>query len=179
MDAVRWAQEEGCDLSIIGTVRQDKEFEDIDLLSEIGADVIALHATITDSYNWESISKYLKLIIEQDSIPGLVSHLPFQTTAKLLRSPILDLFDIYMIPVNKLGYLIDTDVFMDKERADLANLIEKINKKVIINKILAAGILTPEDAFNFLKTVNYADLITVGIASEVEAEETFNLLADK
>lgn len=179
VDAVKWAQEEGCDLSIIGTVRQDNELEDIKLLSDMDADVMALHANITDSYNWKVISKYLKLITEQDSIAGLVTHFPFQTTEKVLESPILDLFDIYMIPLNKLGYLMDTDVFMEKERAQLADLIEKINKKVIIKKTLAAGILTPEDAFNFLKTVNYADLIAVGVASEAEAEETFNILADK
>lgn len=73
----------------------------------------------------------------------------------------------------------DTDVFMEKERKQLADLIEKIDKKVIIKKTLAAGILTPEDAFNFLKTVDYADSIAVGIASEAEAEQTFNLLRDK
>ena len=179
VDAVKWAREEGCDLSIIGTVRPDKEFEDIKLLSDMDADVMVLHANITDSYNWNVISEYMKLIKEQDSIPGLVTHFPFQTTRKLLKSPILDLFDIYMIPLNKLGYLMDTDVFMGKEHVQLADLIGKINKKIIIKKTLAAGILTPEDAFNFLKTVNYSDLISVGVASEAEAEETFNILADK
>lgn len=179
VDAVRWAQEEGYDLSIIGTVRKDNEVEDIRLLSAMDADGIVLHASITDSYNWDTISKYLKLINDEDSIPGLVTHYPFQTTKKLLESSIMDLFDIYMIPLNKIGYLMDTDVFMEKERKQLADLIEKIDKKVIIKKTLAAGILTPEDAFSFLKTVDYADSIAVGIASEAEAEETFNILKDK
>ena len=84
-----------------------------------------------------------------------------------------------MVPVNKTGYLMDTDVFMDKERAELRDLIKKIDKKIIAKKTMAAGILTPNDAFDYLKTLDYVDLMTVGIASEAEAEETFNLLANK
>ncbi|WP_225370808.1 hypothetical protein [Methanobrevibacter arboriphilus] len=55
----------------------------------------------------------------------LITAYPYKTTEKLLDSPILDLFDFYMIPVNKLGYMMDTKVFLEKEREDLANLIEK------------------------------------------------------
>lgn len=46
--------------------------------------------------------------------------------------------------------MMDTKVFLEKEREDLANLIEKkLIKKIIINKILACGIQQPEEAFNF------------------------------
>lgn len=177
--AVKAAREEGCKLSIIGTVRPDKMTEDIKLLSQLEADVMLLHAVITDTCQWNSIAEHLQLIKEEGSIPGLVTHLPFRTTEKLLESPVLGLFDIYMVPVNKIGYLMDTEVFTGKERAELSNLLNKLDKIVIAKKTLAAGILTPEDAFNYLKTVDYADLIAVGIASEDEAEETFNLLVDK
>jgi len=54
-----------------------------------------------------------------------------------------------------------------------------VDKTVIVKKTLAAGVLTPGDAFNFLKTVDYADMITVGIAYEKEAEETFTVLSEK
>ncbi|HEY0196717.1 MAG TPA: hypothetical protein VGC02_03995, partial [Methanobacterium sp.] len=113
------------------------------------------------------------------SIPGLATNRPFHTTTKLLESPVLDLFNIYMIPVNKLGYMMDTEFFMEKERLKLSTLIKKVDKKVIINRTLAAGVLTPGDAFDFLKTVDYADIITLGIAYEKEAEETFRLLGEK
>ena len=84
-----------------------------------------------------------------------------------------------MVPVNKIGYLMDCDVFMEKGRVKLGDLIKDLDKTVIAKKTLAAGILTPEDAFNYLKTVDFADLITVGIASVTETEETFGILADK
>ena len=72
--------------------------------------------------------------------------------------------------------LMDKDVFMDKERAELRDLIKSLDKTVIANKTLAAGVLNPKDAFDYLKTVDFVDLMTVGIASETEAVETFSLL---
>jgi hypothetical protein len=47
------------------------------------------------------------------------------------------------------------------------------------NKILAVGILNPEEALDFLKTLDYVDMVTLGVASEKESEETFNLLFNK
>lgn len=178
VDAVKWAIDEGCQFNILGTVRPNNEKDDIKLLAELDATVMLLHADITDSKDWNTISYYLKMIKTKNSVPGLATHTPFRTTKKLLNSPIHDLFDIYMIPLNKIGYLMDTDIFMDKKRAELRDLIKSLDKTVIANKTLAAGILTPNDAFNYLKTVDFVDLMTVGIASEAEAVETFDLLAN-
>ena len=55
---------------------------------------------------------------------------------------------------------------------------ENYFRKIIINKILAVGIQMPEEAFNFLKTLDYAEMVSVGIASIREAEETFGILKD-
>ncbi len=178
VEAVKWAIDEGCQLNILGTVRYNTEKEDIKLLAELDTTAMLLHADITDSHDWNIISDYLKMIKTKNSVPGLATHTPFNTTKKLLNSPIHNLFDIYMIPLNKIGYLMDTDVFMDKERSEFNDLIKSLNKTVIANKTLAAGILTPHDAFNYLKTADFVDLITVGIASEDEAIETFSLLVN-
>ena len=61
-----------------------------------------------------------------------------------------------------------------RDRSMLMKL--KDNKKVIINKILAVGIQRPEEAFSFLNTLDFADMVSVGIASEREAEESFGVL---
>lgn len=179
VDALNWAREEGCKLNIVGTLLPGREKEDIEILSQLDADAMLLHGSITDSCDWKTIEGHLQLIMDKDCIPGLATHTPFRTTERLLNSSILDLFDIYMVPMNKLGYLMDTEVFMDKERTELGDMLKKMDKTIIAKKTLAAGILTPDDAFDYIKTVDYADLITVGIASEAEAEETFSLLADK
>ncbi len=177
--ALNWAVDEGYELDIVGTVRQDCENEDIEFLAELGASAMLIHGAITDELNYDFLAQKLEEIRQTGAAAGLVTHRPFNTTKNLLKSPILDLFDIYMVPVNKLGYLMDTDAFMDKERAELRDLIKKLDKTIIAKKTMAVGILTPNDAFDFLKTLDYVDLMTVGIASEAEAEETFGLLASK
>lgn len=177
--ALNWAIEEGIKLDVVGTVRQDCEDEDIELLADFGANTMLIHGAITDELNYDFLAEKLEKIRQADAIPGLVTHRPFNTTKNLLESPIRDLFDIYMVPVNKLGYLMDTDAFMDKERAEFRDLVKKLDKTIIAKKTMAVGILTPNDAFDFLKTLDYVDLMTVGIASEAEAEETFGLLKNK
>ena len=179
VQALQWAVDEGCNFNIVGTVRPDCESEDISLLSELGASSMLLHGAITDKLSFNYLTLRLEEIKETGAIPGLVTHRPFNTTKNLIDSDILDLFEIYMVPVNKTGYLMDTDVFMEKERAELRDLIKKLDKTIIAKKTLAAGILTPNDGFDYLKTVDYVDLVAIGIASEAEAEATFKLLKDK
>ena len=81
-----------------------------------------------------------------------------------------------MIPVNKVAYMMDCPQFLDDEKDQLALMLKELDKKVIINKILAVGIQRPQEAFEFLKTLDYADMVAIGIASEHEAEETFGIL---
>ncbi|MDI6644360.1 MAG: hypothetical protein QME14_04815 [Methanobacteriaceae archaeon] len=174
--ALKIAINDGCELEIVGTIRPDKEDEDIETFTNLGVSSMLLHAVITDSGEWEFIAKKLDLIRDSGSIPGIVTHMPFRTTKNLLKSPIIDLFDIYMVPINKLGYLMDTSTFMEDSRTELRNLILELDKIIIAKKILAAGVLKPMEAFDFLKNLDYVDMVTVGIASEKEAEESFNLL---
>ena len=177
--ALNWAMDEGYNFNIIGTVRQDCENEDIELLAQLEAEAMLIHGATTDGLNYDFLAEKLETISQTGAAAGLATHRPFNTTRSLLESSILDLFDIYMVPVNKLGYLMDTDAFIAKERAEFRDLINKLNKTIIAKKTMAVGILTPSDAFDFLKTLDYVDLMTVGIASEAEAEETFGLLKNK
>jgi hypothetical protein len=177
--ALNWAMDEGYNFNIIGTVRQDCENEDIELLAQLEAEAMLIHGATTDGLNYDFLAEKLETISQTGAAAGLATHMPFNTTKNLLESSILDLFDIYMVPVNKLGYLMDTDAFIAKERAEFKDLINKLNKTIIAKKTMAVGILTPSDAFDFLKTLDYVDLMTVGIASEAEAEETFGLLKNK
>jgi hypothetical protein len=177
--ALKWAQDEGSVINIVGTVRPDQEYEDIKLLSELGASSMVLHAVTTDRCDWNFMEKNLQLINDEKAVAGLVTHLPFRTTEKLLKSPILDLFQIYMFPMNPLGYLMDCDTYGAKKRTEIREMILKLNKTVIAKKIMAAGILKPDEAFNYLKTLDFIDIVALGIASEEEARETFNLLSLK
>jgi len=179
VEAVRWAISDGFKLNIMGTIRPDNKKEDIDLLAELEAETMLLHANITDTLNWDIIKDNLQAIKEKKALAGLATHRPFHTTEKLLESPIMDLFDIYMFPLNKIGYIMDTDTFGPSQQVKIREMLKKLDKKLIAKKILAAGVLKPDEAFDFLASLDYVDMVTVGIASEAEAVETFGLLVKK
>lgn len=179
INALQMAESEEITFDIWGTVRKDELKKDIKLLSKFEASMMLLDEWVTDKSDMDFIENALIKINNENVISGLITALPMETTPKIIESDIKELFDVYMIPVNKLGYMMDYPVFMQKEREELANLIKKLDKVIMANKILAVGILNPEEAMDFLKTLDYVDLVTLGIASEKEAEETFKLLFNK
>ncbi|MGB9200602.1 hypothetical protein [Methanobacterium sp.] len=177
--ALKDALNAGYDMDIIGTVRPDKELDDIQLMSDLNATSMILHADITDKKDWNFIGEKLQLIKDGNAVPGLATHMPYSTTKHLVGSPVKEMFEVYMVPVNKLGYLMDSELYGSDERKHLNQLIESLDKTVIVKKVLAAGILQPQEAFDYLKTVEFADIVTIGIASEEEAQETFSLLGSQ
>lgn len=179
VEALKMARDEGCPLDIVGTIRPEEENNDLELFSNLGAKAIMLHAVITDRGDWDYIGKKLDEINDAGAISGLVTHMPFRTTEKILESPIRNDFKLYMVPVNRLGYLMDCDTHGPDEREHLRELILELGKTVIAKKVLAAGIMTPDDAFDYLKKLDYVDMAALGIASEDEAEETFIKLLER
>lgn len=174
--ALEMAQDEGLELDIWGTVRKENLMGDIELLSNLNASMMLLDEWVTDKSEMDFIAGALDFINDENIIAGLITALPKETTLKLLDSDIRDLFEAYMVPVNKLGYMMDYSTFLTHEREELADLLQKLDKVIMANKILAVGILNPQEALEFLKTLDYVDLVTLGVASEKEAEETFGLL---
>lgn len=160
--------------------RIESNFEkDIEILAEFNTPIMLIDEFLVDNYDWDFITMVLEAINDKGISSGIITSFPYKTSNELLNSPLLEdksLFDFYMVPVNKLGYMMDTSKFLSEEQGELANLFKEIDKKIIINKILSAGIQMPDDAFNFLKTLDYAEMVAVGIASEIEAEKTFNAL---
>jgi hypothetical protein len=177
IEALGWANDIGINMDVVGTIRPENEMEDIEVFSDIEASSMVLHGLITDTKDWDFVSKNLQLIKDAGAVSGLATHMPFITSQNLKESPLLDLFDLYMVPVNKLGYLMDCDTYGPMERSELNDTIKSLNKTVITKKVLAAGILNPKEAFEYLKTVEFADVVALGIASENEAHKTFHILS--
>ena len=176
IEALKEALKAGYNIDVVGTVRSERELEDIRLLSNLNATSMLLHADITDKKDWNPIGETLQIIRDEDAVPGLATHMPYATTKSLIGSPVQEMFDIYMVPVNKLGYLMDSEIYGSDEQSQLNQLVKSLDKTVIVKKVLAAGILKPQEAFDYLKTVEFADIIALGIASEDEAQETFSIL---
>ena len=153
--------------------------EDIENLAGYDNSMMLIDEFLVDTYDWEFITEILDAINDAGIPSGIITSFPFKTSEELIDSPIVKdkgLFDFYMIPVNKLGYMMDVPDFRADKQVELKALLDKIDKKVIINKILAVGIQRPEEAFNFLNTLDFADMVSIGIASEREAEESFGVL---
>ena len=153
--------------------------EDIEILSAYDSSLMLIDEFLVDTYDWDFITEILDAINDAGIPSGIITSFPFKTSEKLIDSPLLEdknLFDFYMLPVNKLGYMMDTPHFMQDNQEKLSGLLKQIDKKVIINKILAVGIQRPQEAFEFLKTQDYADMVAIGIASSNEAEETFGII---
>ncbi|BDH79070.1 MAG TPA: hypothetical protein GXX31_06335 [Methanothermobacter sp.] len=174
--ALTGAVESGLDFTIIGTIRAGRFQEDLKLLLDLEADAILLDEEYTDKLDTWELADLLDSINETGVVCGLITGFPRNTTRKLLASDILDLFDIYMIPLNKLGYMMDFPSFLEDERRELEEMILDTGKFIMAHKILAAGILKPDEAFEFLESVDYIDMVSIGVASIEEAEETFTLL---
>jgi hypothetical protein len=179
VEAVKMAAETGCEMDIVGTVRPEDPSGDVAILSELGASAMILHPATVDKMDFQAVEEQLQLIKDEGVIPGVSTSFPFQITARLIDSPLQDLFDIYMIPLNRLGYIMDSEGYGPEDRLKLQTMIKKLGKIVLANKTLAAGILQPSEAFDYIKTVDYVDMISVGIASVAEAEETFRIIASK
>lgn len=152
--------------------------EDIEKLGKYNPSVMLIDEFLVNSFDWDYLKEILDEINKSNSFSGLITFTPFETTEKLLESSIKDDFDFYMIPVNKFAYIMDCDSFLKEDQERLAALLEKLNKKIIIHKALAVGILQPKDAFSFLNTLDFVDMVAVGVAKEKEVDETFNTLFD-
>ena len=131
---------------------------------------------IVDGYDWNLTSNILSQINDTSAASGLITAFPNKTTDLLMDNPVLDLFDYYMVPINKLAYMMDIPSFLPKERQEFKVKIEKLDKKIIATRILAAGILKPAEAFDFLNTLDYVDLVTFGVASKKEVVEDVTIL---
>ena len=195
LKAFKMACEDGVEMKAVSTIgKTDVDYvfpnyeqarieatwkEDIEILSQFDNSMMLVDEFLIDAYDWNFITEILDAIDDAGIPSGIITSFPFKTSEKLIDSPILEdksLFDFYMIPVNKLGYMMDVSDFRADKQDELKAMLDEINKKVIINKILAVGIQRPEEAFNFLHTLDFAEMVSIGIASEREAEESFRIL---
>lgn len=183
----------GCEMEVIATIgKSDVDYmapnydiakevdweDDIELFSKYNTPIMLIDEFITDGYDWNLNREILEAINSAGSLSGISTSFPNKTANEITKNLDLDLFDFYMIPLNKLAYMMDVPSFLEDERNQFKQEVSKLNKKIIATRTLAAGILTPKEAFNFIKSYELADLITVGVANEKEVKEDFTILKD-
>lgn len=187
------ACEQGCKMKIIATIgKTDIDYlnpnyeiakeadweEDIELFSTYDCPVMLVDEFIVDAYDWNLTSKILSRINDAGSLSGLVTSFPLRTTTLIPENLDMDLFDFYMVPFNAISYMMDITAFNSAQREEFKQKLTSLNKKVIASRIFACGVLKPKEAFEFYKSIDYIDLIAVGVAKVEEAREDFELLKE-
>ena len=159
----------GCDMKVVATVgKSDVDYmnpnydvakevdweDDIELFDNYDCPLMLVDEFIVDGYDWNLTSNILSQINDTSAASGLITAFPNKTT----------------------DLLMDIPSFLPKERQEFKVKIEKLDKKIIATRILAAGILKPAEAFDFLNTLDYVDLVTFGVASKKEVVEDVTIL---
>lgn len=152
-------------LIVVGTVGPDNLSSDINNFQHLNTIALLVHGQITDRRDKRQIQKLLNEIHTANCLAGLTTHEPFATLKWLVKTK-LDI-DLLMLPFNRLG------IFMDASPTKIALAIRQLGKPVIGKKVLAAGYLSPKNAFSYLHQVRCLDVVALGVASKEEAKETF------
>ncbi|MBQ2831656.1 MAG: hypothetical protein IJE64_03835 [Methanobrevibacter sp.] len=193
LEAYDIACENDCKMEVIATVgKSDVDYlnpnyevakeadwdEDIELFSGYDCPLMLVDEFIVDAHDWRLTSKILTEINNAGCLSGLVTSFPSKTAALLPEKMDLNLFDFFMIPFNSLSYMMDISAFNASQREDFKQKLLMLDKKIIATRALAAGVLKPKEAFTFFKSIDYIDVIALGVASCDEAKEDFSLLKE-
>lgn len=157
----------GENITIVGTILpNDIEFS-LNALSDLNATATLVHGMISDMRDEDRLRLHLEACREISPITGVVVHEPMKTLTWLKKKD-FDI-DLIMAPINKLGIFLDTTL----ERA--LELYKELGIPIIGKKVLAAGMLKPKEALQFIKGLPFINSVALGVASLKEAEETFRI----
>lgn len=176
-------------LNLIGTTRIDETSNmkshqiKLKYLIQNKADICIVHSQFVDRISSNDEIKGLKSMVDEIHSAGLLAGISTH------KNSIVELcekrydIDVYLYPFNMIGFVYpgyDGNETI-KERSDL---IKNINKPFIVMKTLAAGRIPPREGLEFvLNNIKDSDIITLGIGSLEEAEESIEIsdlyLSDK
>lgn len=156
---------EGIDPVVIGTVLPGEIESGVDLLQRIGATVGLLHGSETDQCNLDGISDCLEKIRSAGMIPGVAIHRALPTLKAIVGSG--SGYDVIMMPLNPKGIMIGN-------LPEYLEVMKRVPCPIIAKKVLGAGRIPPHESLPWVAELPVAG-VTLGVASEEEARETFAL----
>lgn len=181
-EAIEISIKDGYDWNVVAFTDCENFDDDLELFSNLNTKTVILSGEFIDKNieedNFDFIVDYLNKIKDYSYIPAIETRIPFKNIPIINESVISDYFDEIMIPLNFYGYMMDCNFFNSENRNIFEDMVKGLNKKVIANRTLATGILKPQEAYDFLKNIEYLDSVCVGIAKVSEAEETLKIIND-
>ncbi len=115
----------------------------------------------------DRLEDYLKMIRDAGMKPGLSAHMP-----ELILYSDMNEYDVetYIQIYNCMGFLMQVEVEY------ISKVINNAKKPVMTIKPFAAGRCTPYVGLNFVyNTIRECDMVTVGVMSQLEAEEDIEI----
>lgn len=149
-------------IQIAATVGVEQLEPELELIKNLNAKIILTHARITDKLD----SEFRDCInhISDVAIAGAVTHNPGIVIPKLSG---YDEVKIIMAPINLIGW------FMNPSVNSTLDAIDRTDKIVIGKKTLAAGLLQPREALEYVAQYVYG--VAIGVTSTVELKESFGI----
>src|SRR4030042_4317016 len=169
-------------INIIGTTRIDEtspmKSHQIKLkyLINNGADICIIYSQFVDRLSSGSEIKGLQYMVDEIHAAGLLAGISTHKNSTIELCEKKYDIDVYLYPMNILGFVYpgyDGNETV-KERLDL---IKNTDKQFIVMKILAAGRIPPKEGLEFvLDNIKDNDIITLGIGSLEEAQESIDIV---
>jgi len=169
-------------INIIGTTRIDETSPmkshqmKLKYLINNGADICIIHSQFVDRLSSGSEIKGLQYMVDEIHAAGLLTGISAHKNSTIELCEKKYDIDVYLYPMNMLGFVYpgyDGNETV-KERLDL---IKNTDKQFIVMKILAAGRIPPKEGLEFaLDNIKENDIITLGIGSLEEAQESIDIV---
>jgi len=132
----------------------------IEELIELGAKIIYVHGSISDSKN-ERLSKLLDEISSRGVIPGIATHNPISTIQFAIENNIN--VKSFLIPFNVKGMMMG-------DQRKLEELVKNSNQFSFMGmKTLAAGKIEPQKAYDYISNHNI-HAVVIGMVEVEEAK---------
>jgi glycerol-3-phosphate responsive antiterminator len=170
------------DINLIGTTRIDEtslmKSHQIKLRYLINnrADICIIHSQFVDRLSSTNDIKGLQSMVDEIHEAGLLAGISTHKNSTIAFCEKKYDIDVYLYPMNMLGFVYpgyDGNETV-KERIDL---IKNTNKQFILMKTLAAGRIPPKEGLEFvLNNIKDKDIITLGLGSLEEAEESLDIV---
>ena len=141
----------------------ESEIDHVEKFGKVHA--VFMHACVTDQTSPGERECFLRRLALMGFIHGMATHSPARTIREISQSSA----DFLMIPVNISG------IFMGDRAVQVYKSISATEKPVIGKKILGAGTLDPEEAFQFAISSGISG-VCVGVTSVDELEQNHEIL---
>ena len=178
------AETKSC-LLLIGNTRIDNtsamksHHEKFHFLIEHQADVCIIHSQFVDRPRKTNEIRGLKVLVDQIHDTGLIAGISTHriSTVELCEDLGYNI-DVYLFPLNSAGFMYPGYDGNESVEARI-DLINSVDKPFILMKTLAAGRITPEEGLKFvLDHMKPIDILTLGLSSLEEAEESLEIIQE-